>query len=82
MCDPDLLAAARCGPLEDLPSSVLDEVLGGMVTFSAAAGERIYRPGQLTGMHVVVRGMVRVAMTSVDGSALNTGWLWPADGLW
>jgi CRP/FNR family transcriptional regulator len=71
MSDPDLLAAVRGGPLGDLPPAVLDEVLAGSIVFSAAAGDRIYEPGQLVGMHVVIRGMARVAMSSVDGRQLT-----------
>lgn len=71
MPDPDLLAAARCGPLADLPPEALDRVLAACVVFAADAGERIYQPGQLVGMHVMLTGMVRVAMSSVDGRQLT-----------
>jgi CRP/FNR family cyclic AMP-dependent transcriptional regulator len=69
--DPDPLSAARCGRLGELPLAALDQVLAACVVFSADAGERIYQPGQTVGMHVVLTGMVRVAMSSVEGRQLT-----------
>lgn len=71
MLDPDLLAASRSGPLADLPPAALNQVLRACVVFRAAAGERVYEPGRMVGVHIVVTGMVRVAMSSTEGRQLT-----------
>jgi CRP/FNR family cyclic AMP-dependent transcriptional regulator len=69
--NPDPLAAARRGPLGELPPVALDQVLATCHVFSVSAGGRVYEPGQVVGMHVVLTGMVRVAMSSVEGRQLT-----------
>ena len=71
MPDPQLLAAAGNGPLADLPPSARDQVLRACTVFRADAGQRFYQPGRLVGMHLVLSGLVRVAMSSREGRQLT-----------
>ncbi len=67
MPDSDLLRTARTGPLAELPPPVVEHIVRAASIFRAKAGERIYHPGAHAGMHVVITGLVRVAMSSTEG---------------
>jgi CRP/FNR family transcriptional regulator len=65
--DPELIAAVEAGPLGDLPVPVVDRLLAHATLIRASAGTTLYHPGDPVGLHVVVAGLVRVAMTSREG---------------
>jgi CRP-like cAMP-binding protein len=61
------MAAVEAGPLGDLPVPVVDRILGAATLIRASAGTTLYHPGDPVGLHVVVAGLVRVALTSPEG---------------
>jgi len=63
----DPRAAAADGPLARLPADVLTRLLDGHTVIQAAAGGVLYRPGESTGVHLVVEGLLRVSMVSEEG---------------
>ena len=71
MRDPQLMAAVEAGPLGDLPVPVVDRLLGQGTLIRASAGTTLYHPGDPVGLHLVVGGLVRVAMTSPEGRQIT-----------
>ena len=67
MRDPELMAAVEAGPLRDLPVPVVDRILREATLVRASAGTTLYHPGDPVGLHVVVAGLMRVALTSPEG---------------
>jgi CRP/FNR family transcriptional regulator, cyclic AMP receptor protein len=67
MRDPELMAAVEGGPLGDLPVPAVERLLGRATLIRASAGTMLYHPGDPVGLHLVVGGLVRVAMTSPEG---------------
>jgi len=67
MRDPQLMAAVEAGPLGDLPVPVVERLLGQATLIRAGPGSVLYHPGDPVGLHLVVGGLVRVAMTSPEG---------------
>ena len=67
MRDAELMAAVEAGPLGELPVPVADRLLAQVTLIRASAGTTLYHPGDPVGMHLVVGGLVRVAMTSLEG---------------
>jgi len=67
MRDPELLSAVEAGPLGDLPVPVVERLLGQATLIRAGPGSVLYHPGDPVGLHLVVGGLVRVAMTSPEG---------------
>ncbi|MGY1712204.1 Crp/Fnr family transcriptional regulator [Geodermatophilus sp. SYSU D00758] len=67
MRDPELMAAVEAGPLGDLPVPVVDRILADATLVRASAGTTLYHPGDPVGLHLVVAGLIRVAMTSPEG---------------
>jgi CRP/FNR family transcriptional regulator, cyclic AMP receptor protein len=63
----DARDVAAGGPLGRLPPEVLTRLLDGLTVIRVAAGGLFYRPGEQTGVHFVVDGLVRVSMTSEEG---------------
>lgn len=63
----DARAAVAAGPLGRLPAEVLTRLLDGLTVIQVSAGTVFYRPGDPVGVHVVVEGLVRVAMSSEEG---------------
>ncbi len=64
MPDPELMGAVEAGPLGDLPVPVVDRILNQVTVVRASAGTLLHRPGEPVGMHVVISGLVRVAMAA------------------
>jgi CRP/FNR family transcriptional regulator, cyclic AMP receptor protein len=67
MWDPELMAAVEVGPLGDLPVPVVERILGEATLIRASAGTTLYHPGDPVGLHLVVAGLIRVALTSAEG---------------
>jgi CRP/FNR family transcriptional regulator, cyclic AMP receptor protein len=67
MRDPELMAAVAAGPLRDLPVPVVDRILGEATLIRASAGTTLYHPGDPVGLHLVVGGLIRVALASPEG---------------
>ena len=65
MVDPR--AAAAEGPLGRLPEEALTRLLDGYTVIQSVAGGVLYRPGETTGVHLVVDGLLRVSMVSEQG---------------
>lgn len=63
----DTRAAAAEGSLARLPAEVLTRLLDGHTVVRAAAGRILYSPGETSGLHVVVEGLIRVSMVSEEG---------------
>jgi CRP/FNR family cyclic AMP-dependent transcriptional regulator len=69
--DAEVQAAVEAGPLGDLPASVVGRLLTEATLIRLSAGGTLYRPGQHVGLHLVVNGLVRVAMTSEEGRSIT-----------
>lgn len=67
MDDPAIRRAVEGGPLADLPVAVVGHLLAGATLVRASAGTTVYRPGESAGLHLVVTGLLRVALASDQG---------------
>lgn len=79
MRDPEVWEAVTSGPLADLPVPVVDRILDNVTLLRAAAGTTFYRPGDPAGMHFVVAGLVRVALTSPEGRQVTVRYARPGE---
>lgn len=60
-------AAALAGPLALLPTAALTQLLDGHQVARIPAGGIFYRPGDVTGVLLVVDGLIRISMASEEG---------------
>ena len=81
MADPDLEAAVSGSFLSALPAKVLDELLATGQPADYPAGTTIYRSGDAPRTLLVVRGLLRVYMTSPEGREVTVRYARPADVL-
>ena len=73
--------AAAAGPLRRLPPEVVTRLLDGHSLLRTAAGGVFYRPGEAVGLHLVVRGLVRVSLASPEGRQVTVRYARPGDVL-
>jgi len=64
-------AAAAEGPLSRLPPEALTRLLDGQMAVQTTAGGVLYRPGESVGLHLVVSGLIRVALASEEGRQIT-----------
>jgi len=78
--DPDVQAAIRASHFRDLPSEVLDELVGGAVRSKIAAGSVAHRA--LEGdeyLELVITGVIRVFVTAPDGRTMTIRYCRPGE---
>ena len=81
MADPDVVDAMRRSFLGGLPREVVDELVAGGHRSEYPAGSTIYREGSAPRAELVVRGLLRVYLTSPEGRQVTVRYAREADVL-
>jgi CRP/FNR family cyclic AMP-dependent transcriptional regulator len=81
MADPDVVDAMRRSFLGGLPSEVVDALLADGERTDYPAGSTVYREGSAPRAALVVRGLLRVYMTSPEGRQVTVRYAREADVL-